>query len=262
MENTLLKPFQKIENLLNKNGKKRKCYLCNQTFNHFLPYLGGMKNVSPWFLKLQEIGSDIDNFYCPHCESFDRERHLFMYFDKLGIWERIKGANVLHFAPEFFIAKRIESLLPSSYIKADLFPSDESIQHMDAIAIPHEEATFDVLIFNHILEHIPDYKKALAELYRVLKPGGIAIMQTPYSRLLQCNFEDAGINTDELRLLYYGQEDHVRIFSEKQLLQSFQDTGFQLKIVTHNAVFTEEDAVYFGVNKEEDLIYLSKPGSV
>ena len=196
---SLLRPFQKIETVLNKNGRKRKCYICKGTFNHFLSYMGGTKNVSPWFQKLKEVGSDIDNFYCPHCESLDRERHLFMYFDKLGLWDKIKGAHVLHFAPEFQVEKKIQSLSPRTYIKADLYPLDDSIQRMDATMIPFGDATFDFLLFNHILEHIPDYKKALAELYRVLKPGAIAIMQTPFSRLLQCNFEDEGINTGELR---------------------------------------------------------------
>ncbi len=263
MENSSLrKPFQKIETILNKKGTKRKCYICKQTFNYFLPYLGGSKNVSPWFQKLQEMGSDIDNFYCPHCECFDRERHLFMYFDKLSLWDRIKGGNVLHFAPEYHLSKKIESLSPNLYVKADLFPSDDSIQQMDATSIPYEEATFDFLIFNHILEHIPDYKKALAGLYRVLKPNGVAIMQTPFSKLLQRNFEDEGINTDELRLLYYGQEDHVRIFSERDLLQGFTDTGFRLNIVPHNTLFSPEDATYYGVNKDEDLICLIKPSQM
>ncbi|MBB1282789.1 methyltransferase domain-containing protein [Flavisolibacter sp. BT320] len=110
-----------------------------------------------------------------------------------------------------------------------------------------------------MLEHIPIYKKALAGLCRALKPNGVAIMQTPFSKLLQRNFEDEGINTDELRLLYYGQEDHVRIFSERVLLQSFADAGFRLNIVPHHDVFSPEDATYYGVNKDKDLSCLIKP---
>ena len=88
--------------------------------------------------------------------------------------------------------------------------------------------------------------------------GGICILQTPYVRLLVNNFEDPGINTDELRRLYYGQEDHVRYFGEHTFFQSLTETGFELCIVKHSDLFTENDAVYYGVNKNENLIRVTK----
>ncbi|MBB1282788.1 hypothetical protein HRH25_00260 [Flavisolibacter sp. BT320] len=82
-----------------------------------------------------------------------------MYFDKLSLWDRIKGTNVLHFAPEYHLAKKIESLSPNLYVKVDLFPSDDSIQQMDATSIPYEDATSDLLILIISSSIFPSIKK-------------------------------------------------------------------------------------------------------
>src|SRR5690348_6053886 len=80
------KPSQLLLTLVNKSGSKRKCYICQHTFNHFTPYRGGWKNIPKFRILLQTVGSDVDNFYCIYCGSSDRERHLFMFFDKLKLW--------------------------------------------------------------------------------------------------------------------------------------------------------------------------------
>ena len=255
----LKKPIRKIQVIFYQAGSNKKCYVCNKELGHFIKFGGGWKNVPLWIRNIELVGSDVDNFYCPFCGSHDRERHLFMFFDKLKMWDKIREANILHFAPEGHLSKKIEEYSPMKYIKADLFPSDKSIEKIDAINMPYKDSTFDILIFNHILEHIPDYMKALKEIYRVLKPNGIAILQTPYSKILKKNFEDEGINTDELRLFFYGQEDHVRIFSEKQFIQGLNDAGFILEIIKHDDFFSDSDSLYFGVNKHEDFIKVTKP---
>jgi len=253
--------IKKINLIYLKIGNNKKCYICNRKFGRFTKFRGGWKNVPIWIKNVEPVGSDFDNFYCPYCHSHDRERHLFMFFDKLNLWDKMQNANILHFAPERALPKKIEKYAPLKYIKADLFPSNNNIEKIDATEIPYKDATFDFLIFNHILEHIPDYMKALKEIYRVLKPNGIAILQTPYSKLLEKNFEDAGINTDELRLFFYGQEDHVRIFSEKQFIKALKDSGFILEIIRHDNFFSDNDSLYFGVNKNEDLIKVTNPSN-
>ena len=84
---------------MNKSGRRHQCYLCKNTFHHFIKFRGGLKAWPPFARDLQIIGSDTDNFWCPCCRCYDRERHLIMYFDKLGLWEDLKG-KVLHIAPE------------------------------------------------------------------------------------------------------------------------------------------------------------------
>jgi predicted SAM-dependent methyltransferase len=255
----LKKPIRKIKLRLNKMGSNRECYICNKTFNHFSKWRGGTRAVPLWLSKLEIVGGDFDNFGCPYCSSTDRERHLFMYFDKLNLWDKIEKQEILHFAPETNLRKKIEQYSPLEYIKADLYSQDIDIQKVDATAISFKDASFDIVICNHVLEHIPEYISAMREIFRVLKPGGMAILQTPYSKLLSNNFEDVGINTDELRLIFHGQEDHVRVFGEKTFFQSLIDAGFIVNRIKHPDFLRKLDSRYFGVSEDEDLIQVIKP---
>lgn len=254
--------YRKIRRILSKSinriGNKKECYICGQKFFYFTKYRNGSKGLSDFRKRLDGVGSDTDNFGCMFCRCHDRERHLFMYFDKLELWDRMKQGAILHFAPERNLPNKILELKPREYIKADLFPTNSDIQKMDATAIPYPDSTFDFVIANHLLEHIPDYRKALAEFYRVLRPGGIAILQTPYSKLLKKNFEDEGIDNNELRNFFYGQEDHVRTFGEQQFFQSIKKTGFNLQVKKHDECFEPGTAHYYGVNSKEDLIMAVK----
>ncbi len=253
------KIFNKTRRIANGLGSKRKCYICGRTFNCFTKYRDGSKKISEFRRRLDGVGSDIDNFGCMYCGSHDRERHLFMFFDKLMLWDQMKHQNVLHFAPEKHLQIRISEQEPHEYVKADICPRNSDIRKIDATAIPFRDDMFDLLIASHILEHIPDYRKALSEFFRVMKPGGIAVLQTPYSRLLRNNFEDEGINTDELRLFFHGQEDHVRTFGERHFMKSLEDAGFILQIKRHEDYFDAGTTYYYGINRKEDLILVVKP---
>lgn len=187
-----------------------------------------------------------------------------MFFDKLGLWDKvIKGKSVLHFAPETHFSKKIEEANPVRYVKADLSPEIywyiNDVIKMDATAIEFPDNSFDFFIANHILEHIPDYKKVLSEVFRVLKPGGIALLQTPFESALVNNFEDEGIASPALRTHYYGQWDHVRVFSEARLLESMNEAGFNLQIIKHEELFTAEEGEYYGVSLSEYLLQAVKP---
>jgi len=254
----IFKILREITKVVNRLGAKRKCYICGKKFNNFAKHRGGSKNTSQFRKKLNSVGSDKDNFRCMYCGCHDRERHLFMFFDKLMLWERMKNGKILHFAPEKHLQLKISQQAPLEYVKADLYPKNHDIQKIDATEIPFSNDIFDFIIANHILEHIPDYHKALSEFYRVIKPGGIAILQTPYSRLLKNNFEDEGIDNDDLRLFFHGQEDHVRTFGEHQFLKSLEEAGFSLKVKKHADYFDTNDAYYYGVPIKEDLIMMEK----
>ncbi len=253
------RPIRKIRDVLNKRGNKRKCYVCENTFNHFSKYHGGWKNKPEFYTRLNMVGSDIDNFGCPYCSSHDRERHLFMFFDKIDLWKRMLNFNILHFAPEINLSKKINLLNPTKYIKADLYPKKENIDKIDVANIPYGDNAFDLVICNHVLEHVPEYYKAIKEIFRVLKPNGIAILQTPYSKLLNQNFEDKNINTDKEKLFFYSETDHFRIFSENHFLKDLKQVGFKLKILENSDYFDEKTSYYFGINHKEDLIQVIKP---
>ncbi|MBK8443058.1 MAG: methyltransferase domain-containing protein [Sphingobacteriales bacterium] len=248
----------KTSNIKIGSKKERQCYICKEHIDSFTKTKGGSESRSSYLTHLNMIGSDRDNFGCPICKCHDRERHLYMFFDKLALWKYFDNNKVLHFAPETHLKKDIKLRQPEIYIQADLMPQNSEIQKIDITSIPYSKNYFDIIICNHVLEHVPDYMKALAEIYRVLNKNGIAILQTPLSRLLKSNFSDENINTDDLRLFFYGQEDHCRIFSEESFYNDIIKTGFKLEISKHSEMFTDELAYKYGVNKKEDLILARK----
>lgn len=255
---SLKRIYTRIDRVFNRLGNKRKCYICGKTFNRFSKYDAGAENVLEFRRRLDGVGSDIDNFGCMYCGSHDRERHLYMFFDKLKLWDTIKNSRVLHFAPEKNLTDRIKSLEPKEYVPADICPHNSQIQRVDIVDIQFGNSVFDFIICNHVLEHVKEYKIALKEIYRILSNGGTAIMQTPYSRLLKANFEDENINTDDLRCFFYGQKDHCRIFSEENLFGDLRDSGFKLNVIKHSNYFSDCESEYYGVNKKENLIMLRK----
>ena len=248
----------------NRFSTRHECYVCKRRLRHFYPWLNGLSTMSEFIRQMEVVGSDVVNFGCPFCYANDRERHLFLYFDRLKVWDRFCGKAILHFAPERNLSRRIKQCGPSRYVQADFFPEDlysknPEIERVDATDIQYGADTFDGLICNHVLEHVPDARKALSEFRRVLKPGGFAVLQTPFSARLAHTIEDSGIDTDELRQLVYGQEDHVRLFG-RDFLGLIEEAGLSLELCRHQDVATTEEARRFGMNAAEDLILVRKPG--
>jgi SAM-dependent methyltransferase len=263
MQKSMKTGIQKIKGgvrrFLNGLGRGKQCYVCGRTFDHFTRYRNGRGTGSEFIERLDVVGSDIRNFGCMYCGSHDRERHLFMFFDRLEIWNRMKNADILHFAPEANLRKKIGGLPPSTYILADLYPKTADVERIDATDVHFPDNSFDFVIANHVLEHIRDYSRALAGFFRILRPGGAAILQTPYSRLLRNNFEDENINTEALRMFFFREPDHVRIFGEARFLEGIEAAGFRLEIKRHADLFDGRTASRFGVNPREDLIQAVKP---
>lgn len=237
--------------------RSKRCYICGKTFGSFLPFRDGLKSVSPFLLYLDIVGSDVMNFSCPYCSNHDRLRHLFMYFDKLDFWRRFDGAAILHIAPESALSERIVSHEPRLYVKGDYSPRSADIQRIDVTALPFPDESFDVIICNHVLEHVGDDLAALSEMCRTLRPGGCAVLQTPYSNFLARTFTDPAIDSDELRQRYYGQEDHVRLFG-RDLFDRMRRAGLTPHIETHESRLPEFDPVYYGVNAAEALLLAIK----
>lgn len=250
--------MNRLDRRIARLGTGRTCPICEGTFGRFTKYRGIPRKLSKIYVVADIIGSDPKQFGCPVCGAFDRERHLVLYFRRLKILEAMRGASILHFAPERQLTLIIAGCQPCQYVKADLHPRDVTITQVDITHIPFSDGMFDFIVCNHILEHIPDDHQAMRELFRVLKPGGTAILQTPYSKHLRYNFEADTIDTDKRRSFFYGQFDHVRIFSERQFFQDLQDIGFHLHITKHGDCFNEREAFLYGINSNEDLVLATK----
>ena len=244
---------------LNKLGRFRRCVACGCHAFRFRAFRGGSRHLPPVVVALRYVGSDVDNFACTACGASDRERHLLLYFDRLDLWSNWAGGTILHFAPEAHLAKRFKEISPEHYCMADVAPRRPDIIPMDVGNISFPDAQVDLIVANHVLEHVEDDQRALREFLRVLKPGGWLVAQTPYSQVLQTTLDDKGINSPELRDLFYGQEDHVRCYGHESLFQLIQQVGFESHIVLHKTILNDKETRFFGVNPEENLMLFRKP---
>lgn len=237
---------------------QRHCVCCNGPVIRFLPFAGGWKTAPEVVARLSMVGSDLDHYACPRCASSDRERHLLLYCQALKLDTQLSGSDVLHFAPERFLSRWLAGLGLRRHVMADLIPRQPGVVPINIQAIPYEDESFDWVIANHVLEHVDDDQEALREIFRVLRPGGSAVLQTPYSARLSVTFEDPGIATPDLREFAYGQGDHVRLYGQ-DIFRRFESVGFINRCKTHRALFPTLDADLHGVNPDEPLFLFQRP---
>ena len=228
----------------------RVCIFCNNKVDAWLPFQIRAADFSSFLVRLETVGSNVERFWCPHCRSHDRERHLRLFLDRLGLLDGMRGAAILHMAPEGVLAGFIQTYAPSLYVQGDLNPSGPSVQKIDMQQMPFAGRTFDVVICNHMLEHVDDALAALREVHRVLKPGGRAVCQTPYATRLTETFEDPLLQSREDRLFFYGQEDHVRLFG-LDIEQLITSAGFIGRIVPNDHILPDIDPEVFGISEKE-----------
>ncbi len=183
-------------------GGKYECTVCGWNVRRFLPY--GRFKVRPGAV-------------CPHCGSLERHRLIWQYVkgetNLLSSDELSSTQNVLHVAPEACLREQLQKIPRLNYITADL-DSPYAAVRMDVCDIPFRDEFFDVVLCNHVLEHIPHDHLALSEIYRVLRHGGWAILQVPIDSELEVTFEDDSIVDPEQRKIMYGQDDHVRQYGQ------------------------------------------------
>lgn len=234
-----------------------ECVICRHRFGRFLPYRNGRAGMSPLLRVLDIVGSDVENFECPWCGAHDRERHLFLYLRETGLLARLAGRDILHFAPERQLSRLLAEVAPARYVRCDLFPSSPDIARIDITAIPFADASFDLVLANHVMEHVADDRQALAEVRRVLRSGGQAILQTPYSARLHHSWSDPGIDTNEARFLAHGQEDHVRLYG-CDIFDRFAAAGFEAVIGRHEMLLPGMSGARFGVNTSEPFMLFRK----
>ena len=179
-----------------------------------------------------------ENVLSPSTLSLERHRLLWLYL-KHETNFFTAPAKVLHFAPEQAFYKRFRNLSNIDYTTTDLNSPLADVK-ADICSLPFEENSFDVILCNHVLEHIPDDTKAMEELYRVLKPGGWGIFQIPQDLKRAETYEDNSITDRDERAQIFGQYDHVRIYG-RDYFDKLRSVGFTVDEVDYTSDMNPED---------------------
>jgi SAM-dependent methyltransferase len=140
------------------------------------------------------------------------------------------------------------------YLSADLEPRNAMIV-MDITNIQYPNGTFDVILCSHVLEHVPDDRKALSELFRVLRPGGWAILQVPI--VAAATFEDPSVTDPEEREKLFGQHDHVRNYG-LDYRDRLADAGFSVTVDGFVRDLDEVETQRLGLMRHEDVYFCRK----
>lgn len=226
---------------------EKECPICGYKGVDFRPYP-------------QIIHKEVE---CPKCYSHERHRALWLYFQQ-NMHLLKEGNKFLHFAPE----NAFNKLFTSSQV--DYYPVDISWKNpfiketLDIQDIPYENNYFDLIYCSHVLEHVPDDKKAMNELLRVLKPGGTALILVPINGIAfelpydeTKTLEDKRYNTPELRDKYYGQDDHLRLYG-KDFKDKLIDVGFKVLSDDFIKKLGYETVERYALIREENIFECTK----
>lgn len=197
-----------------------------------------------------------ENVLSPSTLSLERHRLLWLYLKgETGFF--IERLRVLHFAPEQAFYKRFRKLSNLGYTTTDLNSPLADVK-ADICDLPFQADLFDVILCNHVLEHIPDDRQALSELYRVMKPGGWGIFQVPQDLSLEHTFSDPGITDPEERRKIFGQYDHVRVYG-RDYFDLLREAGFVVKPVDYTREMAPEDIDKYRLAAGELIPLVEKP---
>lgn len=197
-----------------------------------------------------------ENVLSPSTLSLERHRLLWLYLSRETDFFS-KAYKVLHFAPEQAFYQRFRKLQNLNYTTTDLNSPLADVK-ADICELPFADNSFDIILCNHVLEHIPDDKKAMSELFRVMKSGGWGIFQIPQDLDREVTFEDNSITDKKKRAEIFGQYDHVRIYG-RDYFQKLSEAGFKVEPVPYASEMSEEDVERFRLAKNEIVPLVHKP---
>ena len=206
-----------------------------KTFRKFLPY---------------GYGSPRENVLSPSTLSLERHRLLWLFLKKETDFFSAP-AKVLHFAPEQAFYKLFRNLKNLDYTTTDLFSPLADVK-ADICDLPFDDNTYDVILCNHVLEHISDDTKAMQELYRVLKPGGMAVLQIPQEMSRATTFADDTITDPKERAAIFGQYDHVRVYG-RDYFDKLRSIGFKVEEVDYTKKLSASEIDRYRLAKDEIL---------
>jgi len=232
------------------------CAICKGQVERWLPH-PHRDTISPLMTMLDVIGSDLEFHSCPNCRCNDRERHIWLYMGAVGMLSESIQRPILHVAPEPNIERKLRACTSSEYIAGDLVPRNPHHARIDIEQLDFPDGKFHLIICNHVLEHVKDSGRAIGELARCLSDDGWLVAQTPYSTMLRDTMEFTSAPTPDAAQLFFGQEDHVRLFGAN-IADHFAAAGLKGGLYSHAAVLSDFDALTCGCNVREPFFLFSK----
>lgn len=221
-------------------GDKYEDPIDGKKFKKFLPY--GYENQR-------------ENVLSPSTLSLERHRLLWLYLkNETGFFS--ENLKVLHFAPEQAFFKRFRKLKNLDYTTTDLNSPLADVK-ADICDLPFKDDSFDFILCNHVLEHIPDDTLAMKELYRILKPGGTAILQIPQDLGRETTFEDDSITSRKERAKIFGQYDHVRVYG-RDYFDKLRRIGFRVEEVDYTSTLKDSEIDKYRLSSGEILPVCTK----
>lgn len=196
---------------------------------------------------------------CPRCGSYERVRALWLFLrDRTDLFEG--GKRVLHFAPEPSIAAAIESMPDVDYLSADIEPG-VAMEVVDITAIPYPEGSFDAVICSHVLEHVPDDRRAMSEVFRALRSGGTAYFMQPVDFERAETYEDPSIVSPEERLRAFNQHNHVRVYG-RDIRERLTGAGFEVTERRYTEELDPADRARYALQdgsatEREDVVFVA-----
>ncbi len=212
-----------------------------KSFRRFLPY---------------GYGQQRPNVLSPSTLSLERHRLLWLYLKNETDFFH-KPLKVLHMAPEQCFLSIFKKMKHLDYTTADLYSPIVDVK-ADILNLPFPDNEFDIVFCNHVLEHIEDDIKAMKELFRVMKPGGMGIFQVPQELAREKTYEDASMVTPEDRANHFGQYDHVRIYG-KDYFNRLRSAGFKVHEVDYSKTLSQDLVEKYCLAKGEILPVCFKP---
>lgn len=248
----IVRPLYRFCLAFNNKGKNVKCNICGKEFSKFRPVYGLHADGSKFIIE-GHVGS------CWLCNSYPRMRQMWYWlYNDFKINEK-KDIRILHVAPEESVSKILKSYSGVEYICIDKhcagyrYPS--YVKDGDILCTNFPDNFFDIVICNHVLEHIKDDKTAIREIYRILKKEGLAILMVPIDYDLNKTDEE-----DEKEFLSpsereqrFGQYDHVRQYGI-DYFKRLQETGFEVKRI----IYDDQKVESYGFQPGEELIVCYK----
>jgi SAM-dependent methyltransferase len=241
-----------VRDFVRYGGWRFQCPICGGRFRRLIA--DGLH--ARVLAELQVVGGGPrPNCECPRCHCLDRERLVYLYLKRRTDIFR-QPLNMLHVAPERNLMRLFKACPNIRYVSLDLAAPLAAVK-ADITRMPFEDTRFDAVVCNHVLEHVPDDRRAMSEVFRVLRPGGWAILQVPIARSLK-HTDDGPVADPEERYRRFGGPRHLRLYA-MDYADRLRNAGFGVQAWSFEQEYGASQRERYSLIEGEDLYVCTRP---